>query len=324
MKQLIFSIALLVTCIGCTSSLPDNPETGPFLQLLSVEMPENAETKAIVTTQTITEVQTYVTKANTGADQGTDYWTSTSDAPKPTSAKFTNSNGGWSTDTPIEILETQGAAWINACYPANTIVNDNKSLKTSVTIKSSQGFSASSDADSQTDYLYSDKANASSTSRAITLNMRHALAKVSFRINKSNSVSEEMTLTNIDILSRSSLLQKGDGTMLLAEGTLNGLTTTDSIKLTGSTVLAIQQSTPNVSCLVAPMNATESVLSFALTVKVGDVSRTFSTASVPAVQWEKGNHYTYHITVNKMGGSLTDVTIDKWKTDASPNTSIGI
>lgn len=322
MKKLIYPIALLATCIGCTSDLPDNPETGPFLQLLSVEMPENAETKAIVTTQTIDEVQVYVTKAGAGTDQGTDYWISTQS--KPTSAKFTNSGGGWSTVTPIEILDTQGAAWINACYPANTIVNDNKSLKTSVTIKSSLGFDINSDVDPQTDYLYSDKADASSDSRAITLSMNHALAKVSFRINKSNSVSEEMTLTNIDILSRSSLLQKGNGTMLLAEGTLNGLTTTDSIKLTGSTVLAIQQNTPNVSCLVAPMNATESVLSFALTVRVGNVSRMFSTASVPAVQWEKGNHYTYHITVNKMGGSLTNVTIEKWKNDASPKTSIGI
>lgn len=314
MKQLIYSIALLATCIGCTSDLPENPETGPFLQLLSVEMPENAETKSTVTTQTITEVQTYVTKATAGTNQGTDY-------SNPASAKFTNGNGGWSTNTQIEI---QNPAWINACYPVNAIVNDNKVLTTAVTINSSQGFGTSSGSNQQIDYLYSDRADATSSSRAIVLTMHHALAKVSFRINKSNSVSETITLTNIDILSRSSLLQKGSGTMRLIDGTLNGLTTTDSIKLTGSTVLAIQQSTPNVSCLVAPMNATESVLSFALTVKVGDVSRTFSTASVPAVQWKKGNHYTYHITINKMGGSLTDVTIDKWKTDASPNTSIGI
>ena len=71
MKQLIYSIALLATCIGCTSDLPENSETGPFLQLLSVEMPENAETKSTVTTQTITEVQTYVTKATAGTNQGT-------------------------------------------------------------------------------------------------------------------------------------------------------------------------------------------------------------------------------------------------------------
>lgn len=322
MKKLIYPMVLLAACIGCTANLPDDSETGPYLQLLSVGIPENTETKATVTTQSIKEVQTYVTKADVGDSQGTDYWGTTDS--KPTTAKFTNGDDGWSTTAPIEIANTQGTAWINACYPANAIVNDNKVLKTAVTIRSSQGFGSSSDTNQQVDYLYSDKANASSTNRAITLKMRHALAKVSFRVDKSNSVSEEMTLTRIDILSRSSLLQKGDGSMLLADGTLNGLTTTDSMKLEGSTVLAIQQSTPNVSCMVAPMNAIESVLSFALTVKVGSVSRTFSTASVPSVKWEKGNHYTYHITINKMGGSLTDVTIDKWKNDASPNTSIGI
>lgn len=322
MKKLLYHIALLATCLGCTTQLTDDQEAGPYLRLLSVGLPENVESKATVTTQTITEIQTYVTKAVAGDKQGEDYWLTGES--KPTTAIFTNSNGGWTTNTPIAIEASQGAAWINACYPATTITNDNKVLKTAVTILSEQGFGMSPDTNQQTDYLYSDRAEANSGNRAITLKMHHALAKVSFRINKSSSISEEVTLTRIDILSRSSLLQKGDGDMLLASGTLNGLTTTDSLKLTGSTVLAIQQADANIHCLVAPMNATESVLSFTLTVKIGNVERTFSTASAPATKWEKGNQYTYHITINKMGGSLTNVTIDKWKTDASPNTSIGI
>lgn len=167
-------------------------------------------------------------------------------------------------------------------------------------------------------------ASATSSSRAVSLKMHHALAKVSFRIDKSSSVTEEMTLKKVELVSRSTRLQKGEGYMVLNDGTLNGLTTTDNIQLSGSIALNVQQTEPNVSCLIAPMNAAEPVLSFTLTVDIGGMERTFATASIPSVQWTKGNHYTYHITVNKMEGVLTDVKIKKWKTDASPNTNIGI
>ena len=35
-------------------------------------------------------------------------------------------------------------------------------------------------------------------------------------------------------------------------------------------------------------------------------------------------HYVYAITIDKMGGSLTNVQIDAWKNDANQNTGIGI
>ena len=171
---------------------------------------------------------------------------------------------------------------------------------------------------------------ATAASRAVTFTMNHALAKVSFRVSKSANVQETLTLTKIELLSSTSRLQMGSSdTMNLSTGTLNGLASTNSIALEGSTVLSTLQKDPNVSSLVAPMSAAETRLSFRLTVNVteadGNVTpRSFETAVVSAVQWKAGYHYVYAITVDKMGGSLTNVKIDVWKSDANQNTGIGI
>ena len=220
-----------------------------------------------------------------------------------------------------------GSAKVYGCYPAdNTITNDGVMPKISVTLLDSDDFSGTG----QSDYLYATTskgttvAEASSTARGVNLQMNHALAKISFRVSKASGVTEKMTLTAIDIVSRNSRLLKGDGTMLLNDGTLNA-PQTDSLHLKGSIELAVSQTAANVNCLAAPMKGAEPSLSFSLHVKVGDVERVFTTAPVSAsVHWEKGKQYTYAIQINKMSGTLTDVSINTWQTDASPNTSIGI
>ena len=154
--------------------------------------------------------------------------------------------------------------------------------------------------------------------------MNHALAKISFRVSKASGVTEDMTLTAIDIVSRNNRLQKGEGTMLLTDGTLN-VPQTDSLHLKGNIELIVGQQTSNAYCLAAPMKGAETALSFSLHVKVGSEERVFTTAPVKGeVQWGQGKEYTYVISINKMSGTLTDVSIHPWQTDASPNTSIGI
>ena len=58
-------------------------------------------------------------------------------------------------------------------------------------------------ASGQTDYLYgkSDPLTVNKNSRAVTFTMCHALAKVSFRVLKSNNVEETVTLKKIELLS---------------------------------------------------------------------------------------------------------------------------
>lgn len=310
MKHIIlYPLIGLAFCIGCSSNLPE--EDGTALRLHSVTLPESAETKAIVTS--INNVDVYVTKQ---AD-GSDYLAGTS------FLKFTKSGGSWNPDKDLEITTTIGTAKVYGSYPSDaetTITNDGTAPKISVTLLGSDDFSGTA----QSDYLYATPVDATASSRTINLAMNHALAKISFRVSKASGVTEEMTLTAIDIVSRNNRLQKGEGTMLLTDGTLN-VPQTDSLHLTGSVQLVVGQATTNAYCLAAPMKGAETSLSFSLHVKVGTEERVFTTAPVNgSVQWEKGKEYTYVISINKMSGTLTDVSINPWQTDASPNTSIGI
>lgn len=318
----LYSLLYLSCLTGCSGSLPDVGSDDTTLKLLSVEL-ANSLTKAGV--NTVSKVKVYVTNTN-----GTDYAATSS-------LVFTGSGGNWSSDTSLDI-NTEGIVY--GCYPeSGTVTNENNMLKYPVTIHNGTGTVLDFTGDPQPDYLYSGAVPVSTANRAIRFadnranaagadhSMKHALAKVSFQINKSANVSEKMVLTQLKIQSNSSLLQTGDGYMQLTDGTLNGLVTSSLITLTGATELQSSQSSPNVTCLVAPMNAAEAVMSFSLTIKVGTetASRTFVTASVnPAVKWEAGNHYVYRISIDKMGGTLEDITIESWQSDASQNTSIGI
>ncbi len=313
MKHLIlYPLMGLALCMGCTANLPG--EDGTSLHLLSVTLPDDERTtKAAVST--ISDVNVYLTKKSDGSDYVAD---------NKSFMKFSNASGSWTPDHEVELTTT--SAYVYGCYPKdNTITNDGVMPKISVTLLDSDDFSGTG----QSDYLYATTskgavAEASSTARSVSLQMNHALSKISFRVSKASGVTEKMTLTAIDIVSRNSRLLKGDGTMLLNDGTLNA-PQTDSLHLKGSIELAVSQTAANVNCLAAPMKGAEPSLSFSLHVKVGDVERVFTTAPVSAsVHWEKGKQYTYAIQINKMSGTLTDVSINTWQTDASPNTSIGI
>lgn len=311
-------IISLAVCTGCTNGLPDkvDPASSP-LELVSVGLAETAQTKGIVTS--IDQVKVYVAKENTL----TPYKSSIP------SLMYTQSNGSWSSSDAVEITTASGSADVYACYPADLAIAAENNLTIPVSIEKGSDQSLDFKGSQQTDYLYATKkAGITQNTRAISLVMNHALAKVSFKIDKATDVSEALYLKEITILSNTNKLQTGDGTMQLTDGVLNGLVSTSSATLTGSLLLNTSQSSPNISCLFAPMSAAESVLSFSLTVAVGSENstevRTFKTSSASTIQWTAGQHYMYRITVNKIGGVLKGFKVEDWKSDASQDTNIGI
>lgn len=321
MKQhFLYSLILAAVCIGCNDSLPNKENGDNYLSLESVVLPGENLTKALVLN--IDKVNVYVRKR---IDDGTysDYITDG----KATQTRFNYTNNSWAAKEDISLGEP---AYILGCYPVadeGKINSENGVLKIPVKVLDTNTFDAATS--DQVDYLYSTEVTAGPTGgsglkQSISLEMDHALAQISFYILKSSDVSEDMTLKQIEISSRGTCLQKGDGgQMLLDGGTLTALTGTNSLILTGEKALKTQETNPNVTCLVAPMSAEEPSLSFNLTVTMAGIERTFTTSPTKA-KWEKGTNYSYTITLNKIGGELTEVTIKGWETDASPNTSIGI
>lgn len=319
-RTILFKIFLLVACMGCTGNLPENDDNA--LQLSSVSVDEGGISKGTGTVTSIDKVCVYVATE--------DY--QPYDATIP-SLVFTNESGNWTSDKAV-IMQDGVNAKVYGAFPADAgITNDNGNLKVNVEVLKGGDNTLDFLGSQQSDYLYSAEVPASYSARTISLTMKHAMAKVSFRIVKGADVTETLLLKQVKILSNTNLLQAGSGYMLLnvATGvaTLNGLASTSQITMDNSagTELKTAQSSPNVTCLVAPMSTSESVLSFSITVaKKGDtLERTFTTSSIsPAVKWEAGFHYTYRITVNKMSGDVDGVLIEDWQNDASQNTSVGI
>lgn len=322
MKQhFLYSLILAAVCIGCNDSLPDKESGDNYLRLESVVLPGENLTKALVLD--INNVNVYVRKK--AGETYSDYIT---EEGKATQTRFNYTNNSWVAKEDISLGES---AYILGCYPVadeGKINSENGVLKIPVKVLDTNTFDAATS--DQVDYLYSTEVVAGTTGssgglkQSISLEMYHALAQISFYILKSSDVSEDMTLKRIEISSRGTCLQKGDGgQMLLDGGTLTALTGTNSLILTGTKDLKTTETNPNVTCLVAPMSAEEPSLSFNLTVTMAGIERTFTTSPTKA-KWEKGTNYSYTITLNKIGGELTEVTIKGWETDASPNTSIGI
>lgn len=320
-RTILFKTFLLVTCMGCTGNLLEN--NGNALQLSAVSVDEGSISKGGTGTVTsIDNVCVYVAKD--------DYKPYDETVP---SLVFTNKAGNWTSDKAV-IMQDGVTAKVYGAFPADAgITNDNGNLKVDVEVLKGGDNTLDFLGTQQSDYLYSAEVPATYSDRTISLTMKHAMAKVSFRIVKGADVSETLLLKQVKILSNTNLLQAGSGYMLLntttGAATLNGLASTSQITMDNSagTELKTSQSLPNVTCLVAPMSTSESVLSFSITVaKEGDtLERTFTTSSIsPAVKWEAGYHYVYQITVNKMSGDVDGVLIEDWQNDASQNTSIGI
>ncbi|WP_455591892.1 fimbrillin family protein [Bacteroides sp.] len=308
-KRLLFFMALfLCSCSQSDALLPD-VETNA-LQLSSVSLVDDGQTRASVSDNEVTKVSLYTTTTANAAYTAQSLST------------YTKSGGTWNVSGTAPLIEE--AVKVYAFYPVGSSVTNNTSGNHTVPVqvKLTDTF-----AGEQADYLYSGSVASTAAIHSVSVVLKHALCKVSFKVRKSTTADKEtLTLQKIEIMSPTNRLQVGDGVMNLSTGVLNALVTTSSVALTGSVGLQTEQAQPNVSCLLAPMNGQESVLSFRLTVKVsGETSsRTFITKVMNPVQWAAGKHYVYAINVDKMSATLTGLLVDKWKTDANQTTSIGI
>lgn len=312
-------LAICSVLAAChTDEIPEVAKEDATLELESVSILGENVTKGATTS--VDAVKLYL-KDNTGS------WVN---------PEFTkSSNGIWgcaSTAPSLGDTETN----VYAYYPTLengtdiTVTSSSDVYSIPVSIRSTDTFDGE-----QIDYLYADPVVASKTSKVISLTLKHALTKVSFQIYKStNAGDENLTLTKIEIRSNTGRLQTGAGNMRLNGsagelGGLTGLAGSSQVVLTGSLPLETSLTQPNVSCLVAPMNAIEQVLSFRLTVNVDGVDREFETSSISSssgtgVKWDAGYHYVYKIRIDKMEGTFEGVTVYDWQSSTDQDTSVGI
>lgn len=310
---------------GCTADSDPVPNGGDSrLELLSVTLPESVSIKSgggEMTSPELSSLGVYATQVDHSPYN------------EQASMTYTRSNAVWGCASAINLTNELGEATVYAFSPSGlTVTNEGTNGNHTVPVAVSRTLDFSSSG--QEDYLYgvdgtssnTNQPTATSSDRSVSLLMKHALAKVCLVVKKAQSAQDDgMILKEVRILSGTNRMQTGSGRMRIKDGVLSGLVATDTLIVEGNATLSTSTTTENVTCLVAPMSGTEQKISFLLKVEVDNTTREFVTSTLAGgADWQAGKKYTYTLTLNKMGGSLTDMRAEDWQTDADQNTSIGI
>lgn len=304
-------LLLATACSENTSFLPATEEKSEVLRLLSVQVDEGETARTLTTTENLNNLRLYATTIGGAAYTGNN---------GKSYGDYTKTVNGWE-PTGTAQIKINSDAYIYAVYPGGSIISQSGSDAplASVNVQAKDSFTPTL----QTDYLYSSTPQTvrSANHQVSFTHMRHALAKVSFKVTKLGN--ENMTLTKIEIREKNNSLLAGNGTMNITDGTLSGgLGGVSTLTLTGSVILGENLTDPNITCLTAPASNMNG-LTFRLTITTGTETHTLETDVLNNEQtWEKSKHYVYTISVGKGQIEFKNMRIYDWLDDAT--TTVGI
>jgi len=296
MKKVKFLMAV-ASALVLFSSCNNNEENTPVSDKapLTVQTKFNLQTKAVVTSfPNASELGLFVTDGALGGNyEGVSSYAN---------VKSTYSGSAWSQATPVYL--TNKSATIFAYYPFSAGITSGTSILVDHT--------------SQTDYMFGSGNSVNNSSATATLTMKHALALVQFKMNKSNYPGTGL-VTKIEISNASGK------TILYSEGTMN----CSSGAITNATGKNAAASISNGSGLITlPGTAstdehtypTIMVLPTAATAAAGDIVINFTIDgkvypySIPvATSWVGGTKNLYTVTLSGTAVSVNgSVVITDW------------
>lgn len=329
----ISGLAALAILSACTANeLPDGGE---------VYLRPSFYTGALQTRSIVTGMASNTTDGN--INQVALYVTNQTDnaaytAPGLTAGKSTYTNNGstWAGDPEIKLSNV--VARIYAFHPASATVtpgtNNSADHTIPVSVTADLKFNGANNwqCNGQEDYLYGSKSSTTGATDEITasnasgqfkpaINMQHALSLVVFKMQTASSRPVDATydyVKKLTLTATSSLFKTGTGTMLLKDGTLQALSDANTLRFSpdpeSSAVLCGPNNAPAIVGygLVAPLASQPASDAITLTVLLGKQGSTYTenerelTVTLPNPKWEKGNQYTYNLTL-----SNRNITIEK-------------
>ena len=177
----------------------------------------------------------------------------------------------------------------------------------------------------------------------INLDMKHAMAMVSFRVyDGGNLSSNEVKFTKFVIKnhegSSNSYIKSGSGKMLLSDGTISDNTTTGTLTRNITNYILMKQikdgaqsdkafienkSTVNgqlvskkVSAIVYPVASFgENEIDVVITLQEGVNTAVDYTVTLPAYQWPAGTNCIYTFSAGRNKLTVMDVTVTEWEED---------
>lgn len=304
----------------------DNDPTVEVLRITSVSLKGNTSVRSIITgteTDPVSGTNTNGKISRLGmyavCTDGTEYQPANG---KNTATYVNAATGKWQPaanltgDESLRLCSTP--VYIHAWHPASLLpsYSNGNFYVTGIGLLTADDFQATG----QTDYLYaagsSGNGGTAGTKTAVTsqnnpglsFTMKHALAKLTFKMKKDLSIdaSETLTLKQIVLKSYGNNFLTGSGSnrrMSLQDGVLSGLVATEKLTYTGDLVL--NHTTQDVVALVAPIKDMQR-FSFELTVSSanGETRKYQTKALNVSTTWEAGKNYAYTIKADKMSAIL--------------------
>ena len=330
-KQFPLSLLLLLTA-ACTSEnaelLPQPSDAPDVLRIASVGMDDGKNTRGIMDN---TGIQTNGCQIGVYAvnSDNTEYIPLHGGS---NASVYQYNNSCWNVTSmdgsKLLRLPTNGnSCKIYAYYPSGLVPvyqAAGGSYLSGINVVAQDDFSSTT----QKDYLYPSVAattNINSFS-GVSFTLKHALAKLTFKVYKLAVMTEEIKLTKLQIIANANTLQVGSGkTMLLSSGNLQGLVGTDLITLAasdGGMALPAQTNTINLGnpkstvfpfCLVAPAPNVD-YLSFQLTVVSNKQEQTYLTQQIKMTShWAAGNHFVFTLVLNGMNAIISGMKQYQWE-----------
>jgi hypothetical protein len=246
----------------------------------------------------------------------------------PSVAGYKTANGGASwAPSASSVMLTGNTASVYAFYPSSLVLTPSGAGMDAnstfpVAVPASDDFAASA----ASDYLWGTGTSVSNADNSNTsvITLRHALAKISFVINKdANYPVSAGNITNITLSSAGSTLVNS-GTTAVGTGAFTATGYTDKFEYVPATATNINElggSTVTAYALVAPCNYTSGDLKLSVIIDgkampvTGFVSPDWS--QVDAANSNSYREYRYVITVSPTGLIVSTVNIITWVADTS-------
>ena len=228
-------------------------------------------------------------------------------------AAATQQNAVLRLPTGTEAPQMKASAW-HPSGLAPVYMPSGGSHVTGVTVPSVMTF----DAADQEDYLYAAPVKVTAGT-AVSFAMNHAQLKLTCKVYKSASLTEEIHLTGVTVTERNNNWLTGQGSMRLADGVFTGLTNTSKLVLKAAegdrtkTVPADRENPVSVHCLVAPTSV--SSFRFELEAESSAQKYSFQSSYVTPSKTEgaKGDHIIVTIKLDGMDARVTGIGVYKWE-----------
>ena len=242
-------------------------------------------------------------------------------------------------EPPLYLHTDKGRVYAYAPEDKTVVLNlDGVPLMKGVVVKASQVFRfehATDDISWQTDqedYLYCQVANeVDRWNPTVSLNMQHALAKVSFRVTEKDGgtlyAGSKVTGVTLKSEGGNHFYSSAGGQMQLPAGAVGSTTTVGTLTFSASTAsgnvlreVGSGAATVPVQAfgLVLPVNAFQATLKLTL-----DDGHVFVSPSFP-VSWGAGQNHIYTVTLTPKGIEISNPTVTGWEDTTIPNPNIPV